>query len=209
MAGRRTFASAEERLHYLLDTLDEQGDALAVLPAVGTGADITQIDAGDTAAAGATGRYADAGHQHALSPLVEAGGGTGTDYTPAWTATVTNPAIGNGTLTGRYRLIGGDLMYVTISLVPGSTTTLGSGNYSWSLPPGFKSRNIANFNQALGGYLVEASSSSRWVLAGDIRPNATVIVRAYSPGIVSNTAPVALATGDIFVLAGLVVVEAV
>ncbi len=54
-------------------------------------------------------------------------------YTPTWTADTTNPAIGNGTLTGRYIVIGKLCTYV-LGLVMGSTTTYGSGNWAFSLP---------------------------------------------------------------------------
>ncbi len=67
------------------------------------------------------------------------GGIVGTDlgkwqsYTPTWTAATTNPLIGNGTLTGRYIVIGKLCTYV-LGLVMGSTTTYGSGNWAFSLP---------------------------------------------------------------------------
>jgi len=54
-------------------------------------------------------------------------------YTVSWTAATTNPAIGNGTLTGRYIVIGKLCTYV-LGLVMGSTTTYGSGNWAFSLP---------------------------------------------------------------------------
>lgn len=56
-----------------------------------------------------------------------------TAYTPSWTATTTNPVLGNGTLTGRHMKIG-RTCFVQIDLVTGSTTTYGSGGYSFSLP---------------------------------------------------------------------------
>jgi hypothetical protein len=54
-------------------------------------------------------------------------------YTPAWTAVTTNPVLGNGTLTGGYRRIGGQVDF-WINLAAGSTTTYGSGTYLLSLP---------------------------------------------------------------------------
>jgi len=52
-------------------------------------------------------------------------------YTVSWTASTTNPAIGNGTLTGRYIVIGKLCTYV-LGLVMGSTTTYGSGDWAFS-----------------------------------------------------------------------------
>ena len=55
-----------------------------------------------------------------------------TTYTPTWTAS-TNPAIGNGSLLGRYLKIG-RMVFVEINVIAGSTTTFGSGSYNWALP---------------------------------------------------------------------------
>jgi len=54
-------------------------------------------------------------------------------YTPTWTAATTNPSIGNGTLTGRYVVIGKLCTYV-LGLVTSTTTTYGSGDWAFSLP---------------------------------------------------------------------------
>ena len=59
--------------------------------------------------------------------------GTWQSYTVSWTAATTNPSIGNGTLAGRYVQIGKTVIGV-IKLVMGSTTTYGSGAWSFSLP---------------------------------------------------------------------------
>lgn len=60
-------------------------------------------------------------------------------YTPVWTGAGGNPAIVNGTITGRYCKIGNvgssagwGLLQVAQSM--GSGTTYGSGIWSWSLP---------------------------------------------------------------------------
>lgn len=66
--------------------------------------------------------------------------GAWTTYTPVWTASTTNPVLGNGTLTGRYSKFGRDVRF-HINLVCGSTTTYGSGSYSFTLPP-FTSANL-------------------------------------------------------------------
>ncbi|ARF75675.1 hypothetical protein B7C62_28035 [Kitasatospora albolonga] len=62
-----------------------------------------------------------------------------TAYTPAWTSSGTNPALGNGSITGRYMKIG-RTVHVSILLVGGSTTTWGTGAYSIAAP--FTSANI-------------------------------------------------------------------
>lgn len=59
--------------------------------------------------------------------------GSGTSYTPVWTSTGTAPSISNGTLVGRYKLIG-KRCTATIRLTAGSSTTYGTGVYMFSLP---------------------------------------------------------------------------
>ncbi|MFF7210318.1 hypothetical protein ACFZAU_07210 [Streptomyces sp. NPDC008238] len=54
-------------------------------------------------------------------------------YTPTWTATTTNPTIGDGTIAGRYALVG-KTCHFQMTLVHGSTTTNGSGAYTFGLP---------------------------------------------------------------------------
>lgn len=59
--------------------------------------------------------------------------GAWTTFTPTWTGSVTNPVIGNGTLGGRYSKIG-RTAFVRCWLYTGSTTTYGSGTYSFATP---------------------------------------------------------------------------
>jgi hypothetical protein len=54
-------------------------------------------------------------------------------YTPALTATVTNPTLGAGTATGTYSRFG-NWVYARGRIVFGAGMTAGSGNYTISLP---------------------------------------------------------------------------
>lgn len=54
-------------------------------------------------------------------------------YAVAWTASTTNPSIGNGTLTAYWTRIAKQVT-VNIQLTPGTTTSLGSGEWSFSTP---------------------------------------------------------------------------
>lgn len=56
-----------------------------------------------------------------------------TTNTPTWGADTVNPAIGNGTNVGRYVKIGRIVVF-EFTIIMGSTTTYGSGNYTYSLP---------------------------------------------------------------------------
>lgn len=59
--------------------------------------------------------------------------GKWTTYACAWTGTTANPVLGNGSITARYTVIGKTVHYY-IGLFIGSTTTLGSGRWDFSLP---------------------------------------------------------------------------
>lgn len=55
-------------------------------------------------------------------------------YTPTWTViSGSNPAIGNGTISGRKRRVG-DTQEIEIQITSGTTTTYGSGTYLFGLP---------------------------------------------------------------------------
>jgi hypothetical protein len=92
--------------------------------------------------------------------------GTWTSYTPTWTASTTNPTLGNGTLIGRYQKTGRTVV-CHINLVTGSSTTYGSGNYSFALPVA-----AANVGASyIGG--AHLLGNDRWVGQVVVSPGAT------------------------------------
>lgn len=113
-------------------------------------------------------------------------------YTPEWTAVTTNPTIGNGTIFGRWREFG-DLVWVWASITIGSTTTLGSGFYSLSLP--HRSSELAE--QAIPAQLHSATDTRRYALSGNVQVSSLQIVRFdWAGGALTGAAPVAIGTGD-------------
>lgn len=54
-------------------------------------------------------------------------------YLPVWASNGTQPALGNGTLLGEYVELGAYII-VNVDLTMGSTTTFGTGKWSFSLP---------------------------------------------------------------------------
>jgi len=62
-------------------------------------------------------------------------GATWESWTPVWTGSTTNPAIGNGTITGTYARINKTVIG-SMAIVVGSTTSFGTGTYRISLPFG-------------------------------------------------------------------------
>lgn len=94
-------------------------------------------------------------------------------YTPVWTASGTAPAIGNGTLTGRWRR-SGDRVIANIELVAGTTTTFGTGFYSFSLPPGITASNTGRTSWG-SGLAADVSSGTRYVLTSEVLAAATTM----------------------------------
>lgn len=103
--------------------------------------------------------------------------GQWTSFTPAWTATTTAPALGNGTITGRYKLIG-KTATVQWEQVMGSTTTFGAGTFGWTLPftaasPGGASANFGYVGAARG-------HGPSWYHGAVVIPKGTNTARIYS-----------------------------
>jgi len=101
--------------------------------------------------------------------------GLWTPYTPVWTGSTTNPVVNNGTLAGRYQKIGRQVIF-HINLTCGSTTTYGSGNYNWTLPP-FAAAN-------LGASMIGSAQllgTNRWAGQTVISPTATSISTFFPP----------------------------
>jgi hypothetical protein len=92
---------------------------------------ISQINGLTIIAASAT--SADSASYATTSSATTAFDGAWTSYTPSWTAASSNPAIGNGSLQGWYKLVG-KTCFVRGNIVMGSTTTFGSGEWYVSMP---------------------------------------------------------------------------
>ena len=60
-------------------------------------------------------------------------GGAWTSFTPTWTGSGSNPAIGNGTISGAYIQIGKTLKF-RVYILMGGTTTYGTGTWQITLP---------------------------------------------------------------------------
>lgn len=103
-------------------------------------------------------------------------------YVPVWSASGTQPAIGNGTITGRFKRIGKTLHW-RVEIVMGSTTTYGTGIWGVSLPAGL---NAVNTGQS---HLVPAFANGTAAFAGMVlfSPNGTVgLIYFANSGATSN-----------------------
>jgi len=70
-------------------------------------------------------------------------------YTPDWTGAGGNPAIGNGTLAGKYQVVDTNV-YHQLNMTAGSTTTFGSGTYRFA--PAFTINSTGSTLVGLSGY---------------------------------------------------------
>lgn len=112
-------------------------------------------------------------------------------YTATWASTGTQPALGNGSLTATYTR-SGDYCDVTLFLVPGSTTTFGTGSYSLSLP-------VAQVGTQPVGQAVGFNSGVNYQTGNVLMSGSTaiVIVVGGSPGNVwGQTVPWTFKNGD-------------
>ncbi len=90
-------------------------------------------------------------------------------YTPTWTGSTTNPTLGNGTLAAEYYKVG-RLVTVRLVLVIGSTTSIGSGRWCFSLPIPPKTSNGLNVG-ASGSAYYEKKASQGYAASPVILPS--------------------------------------
>lgn len=112
--------------------------------------------------------------------------------TLTWTGSISNPTLGNGTLEGRYRLLGTKRIQFQILLTYGSTSATGTGFWIWNLPFNADTDSV---KFALGtSHMDDVSTQGR---PGGTRFNsASQIIMDNSTGVVSGASPVAAGTGD-------------
>lgn len=124
-------------------------------------------------------------------------GDTWTSYTPVWTAATTNPVIGNGTITGAYAAAG-KLIFYRISIIGGSTTTWGSGAYSFTYPP-FAPKDTSNpGNPGTTGFMYDLNVTKPYCLTGIGNGSTTIrMLEGSANSFMSHNYPIAVpASGD-------------
>ncbi len=114
-------------------------------------------------------------------------------FTPTWAATGTAPVIGNGSLIGATQQLG-KLTFFRISLIAGTTTTFGTGQYTFTGP----SLSISGVSWRFTGWLRDLSAAAFYPIDAAYAGVATMSL--WTPGspsvIVTATAPVTLANTD-------------
>jgi hypothetical protein len=114
-------------------------------------------------------------------------------YTPSWHGSTSDPVLGDGTRSGWGMRIGA-LGIADIAITIGSTTTLGVGTYSFSLPAGWT---LANSGAVLGLAMMRDDSGSTHALGAVAASGSTAVeVRVHGADLASNSVPFAWATSD-------------
>jgi len=72
-------------------------------------------------------------------------------WTPTWTGASGNPAIGNGTIIGRYLQTGKTVQF-RLDILAGSTTTFGTGAWTFTLPVTAAANYTATYAMGIGSY---------------------------------------------------------
>jgi len=126
---------------------------------------------------------------------------TWTAYTPPWTASITNPVLGNGGSVGSYTRIG-KTVHFRILITMGTTTTYGSGWYQLWCPitPAAGATSFAIGN----GYLYDASAAVQYPLMGKLEGSGIISLwnTDVSNALVTASTPFTFATSDIITLSG-------
>lgn len=133
---------------------------------------------------------------HIRDNLKAIGDGGMTAYTPTWGASGSAPALGNGTITGNYHQYG-KWVYFWVRLLMGSTTTFGTGNYSFTYPV----TAAQVYNPALSGRVFDTSASQIMSITGSNLTTSTFRMAAATAH-VSPTAPITFANGDEILIGG-------
>jgi hypothetical protein len=118
-----------------------------------------------------------------------------TTWTPVWSATGTAPAIGNGTITGRYKTFG-KWGIATMTMTLGGTSAVGTLLYRWTLPPGWTLLSTAPVVGS--GYAYDSSATTTYDGSVWAVTTTTVELRTHAATTpMSATVPFTPATGDI------------
>jgi len=126
-----------------------------------------------------------------------------TSYTPTWSSTGTQPAIGNGILDGAFQRVGRGLKF-RIRLIPGSTTTFGTGTYFLTAPA---ATGALVPPQVMTAILYDTSTGGWYSHIGYLPTSSSAIQFPRGNGSTDQfgaTTPVTLANGDVFIVEGVI-----
>lgn len=159
--------------------------------------------ASDVSIADAGGYYTGTDVEAALQELGAGVGGSSSTwaaYTPTWTAATTNPAIGNGTLAGRY-VRDGDTVHFWINLTFGTTTTVGSGVWRFGLPVAASAEYASQHGLAVSGYMENFALQGYIVPASRLAPGSVTTIELLTAAASGNGFGTLVSSGAPFTMA--------
>ena len=120
------------------------------------------------------------------------------NFDVTWSATTTNPTIGDGTLTAKWQPVSPGVLRYRVYIKFGSTTTAGSGTYSWDYP-------VNPAEEYEVGHLYILDSGTRRYAGMSAEENTSALRGLYLsstavPVLVGAAAPVTWAANDIILL---------
>ena len=119
-------------------------------------------------------------------------------WVPAWASTGTQPNINNGTLSGQYTEIG-KTVHASAQLIAGSTTTYGTGTYTFTLPTAAKST-PSTARKAGTAYLRDSSAAANGHFQGvaviDPALSTSTFYVVHEPNVMGPTVPFTWANTD-------------
>lgn len=118
-------------------------------------------------------------------------------YTPAWTGSVSNPAIVNGTIVGGYTRAG-KLGMLKFTIVMGAGTTFGSGVYGFGLPSGWVSASTIAQQTNCGSALIRDNSGATHFAGSVLIPagSSSMEIRVHGSNQIGPTSPMTFAVSD-------------
>lgn len=135
-----------------------------------SGAYLTVAGAASTGAATVNGNVTSTGNVTASGTLSGSNFSSGwTSYTPAVTASGSNPTLGNSVVVGKYRQVG-KMVDCVIKITTGSSFAAGSGVYYFSVPTAYA--NIEDFGMDVGnGQAIITAPGGRSAWVADLLPS--------------------------------------
>ena len=121
-------------------------------------------------------------------------------YSPVWTASSGVPGVGTGTgsLTGSYKNLG-SIVCLRLRLLLGTSPSLGTGAWSFTLPPDFPP---IGTQQTITGWVSNAGGSVRHPISAQLTSANGVERMGVDNNILGATVPISWTAGDQLVLGG-------
>lgn len=121
--------------------------------------------------------------------------GTWLDYAATWTSSSVQPAIGNGSLRGRYTRVDKTIWFLW-EMNSGSTTVFGSGYYYYNVPKDFQAAYLGYLFPVFYGHITDVSIDKAVPITAGISNVTQGHIRGVTGDYVTSSVPIILQAGD-------------